>query len=316
MKIGRNAPCPCGSGKKYKKCCMDKPKTQPVQLLAERRWHWSLEEIDAFSTDEIVSKLRYFGVPFETAQFLEDVQRFHSGEELADHWKQVHAITARGFDRDFIWMAAIVLWERLAPGVMSSERLDRLMQQGYRLLEDNEGDRRGNRFEACRIWLEVWEHLKTRFQPEMRSGKAAERGFRGLQSLFNWCQDLERELYNAGLEDPVFFEKAIAYCREFCSYFPDSDELLLHNMKRTEAEAHFALGREGEGDRLFQALIDQFPNNAWGYIGWGDMYAWPIKAGGARDLERAKQILEMGLSANVTNKTDILGRLRDLDEER
>jgi preprotein translocase subunit SecA len=24
IKIGRNAPCPCGSGKKYKRCCMDK----------------------------------------------------------------------------------------------------------------------------------------------------------------------------------------------------------------------------------------------------------------------------------------------------
>ncbi|MDQ6843211.1 MAG: SEC-C metal-binding domain-containing protein, partial [Bacteroidota bacterium] len=23
-KIGRNYPCPCGSGKKYKKCCMNK----------------------------------------------------------------------------------------------------------------------------------------------------------------------------------------------------------------------------------------------------------------------------------------------------
>ena len=23
-KIGRNDPCPCGSGKKYKKCCLDK----------------------------------------------------------------------------------------------------------------------------------------------------------------------------------------------------------------------------------------------------------------------------------------------------
>jgi uncharacterized protein YecA (UPF0149 family) len=22
MKIGRNLPCPCGSGKKYKKCCL------------------------------------------------------------------------------------------------------------------------------------------------------------------------------------------------------------------------------------------------------------------------------------------------------
>lgn len=23
--IGRNSPCPCGSGKKYKACCMEKP---------------------------------------------------------------------------------------------------------------------------------------------------------------------------------------------------------------------------------------------------------------------------------------------------
>jgi preprotein translocase subunit SecA len=23
-KVGRNAPCPCGSGKKYKKCCLNK----------------------------------------------------------------------------------------------------------------------------------------------------------------------------------------------------------------------------------------------------------------------------------------------------
>ncbi len=24
VKVGRNAPCPCGSGKKYKNCCLDK----------------------------------------------------------------------------------------------------------------------------------------------------------------------------------------------------------------------------------------------------------------------------------------------------
>ena len=28
-KIGRNAPCPCGSGLKYKKCCIDKPRVSP-----------------------------------------------------------------------------------------------------------------------------------------------------------------------------------------------------------------------------------------------------------------------------------------------
>jgi len=28
LKIGRNEPCPCGSGKKYKKCCLGKPEEQ------------------------------------------------------------------------------------------------------------------------------------------------------------------------------------------------------------------------------------------------------------------------------------------------
>ena len=31
-KIGRNAPCPCGSGKKYKKCCLGKDKTDKKAL--------------------------------------------------------------------------------------------------------------------------------------------------------------------------------------------------------------------------------------------------------------------------------------------
>jgi hypothetical protein len=29
MKIGRNKFCPCGSGKKYKKCCLNKSVTGP-----------------------------------------------------------------------------------------------------------------------------------------------------------------------------------------------------------------------------------------------------------------------------------------------
>jgi len=36
MKIGRNAPCPCGSGKKYKKCCMVKESNPPTDLLWRR----------------------------------------------------------------------------------------------------------------------------------------------------------------------------------------------------------------------------------------------------------------------------------------
>ena len=61
-------------------------------------------------------------------------------------------------------------------------------------------------------------------------------------------------------------------------------------MKRAEAEAHFALGREAEGDRLFEALIERFPDNAWGYIGWGDVYAWPIKDRASRHGKSGKDL--------------------------
>jgi len=29
-KIGRNDPCPCGSGKKFKKCCLNKQGLSPL----------------------------------------------------------------------------------------------------------------------------------------------------------------------------------------------------------------------------------------------------------------------------------------------
>ena len=35
FKGGRNAPCPCGSGLKYKKCCLDKREPNPEKLRAE-----------------------------------------------------------------------------------------------------------------------------------------------------------------------------------------------------------------------------------------------------------------------------------------
>jgi hypothetical protein len=66
------------------------------------------------------------------------VKRFYSAEELADLWVSVFPISAVRFDRDFIWMAAIVLWRRLAPDVVNSEQLDETMQRGY----DFEDERR------------------------------------------------------------------------------------------------------------------------------------------------------------------------------
>jgi len=57
-KIGRNDPCPCGSGKKYKKCCINKPfipeqsSQQPSQPSTEAAPLVSASEIPEFSSDE------------------------------------------------------------------------------------------------------------------------------------------------------------------------------------------------------------------------------------------------------------------------
>lgn len=35
MKIGRNDPCPCGSGKKYKRCCYDRNDYIPSEVPSQ-----------------------------------------------------------------------------------------------------------------------------------------------------------------------------------------------------------------------------------------------------------------------------------------
>ena len=60
MKIGRNAPCPCGSGKKYKKCCLNKSK---IQFLAELAFDGE------YDTETIKKWLKTFYRRFFSQQF-------------------------------------------------------------------------------------------------------------------------------------------------------------------------------------------------------------------------------------------------------
>ena len=46
LQVGRNTPCPCGSGRKYKKCCMDKLELAPEELkkLYAQKYNIKLKE--------------------------------------------------------------------------------------------------------------------------------------------------------------------------------------------------------------------------------------------------------------------------------
>lgn len=47
VKISRNAPCPCGSGKKYKKCCASREEsTHTKEEISLEEWHAEVEELN------------------------------------------------------------------------------------------------------------------------------------------------------------------------------------------------------------------------------------------------------------------------------
>ena len=53
--IGRNEPCPCGSGRKYKKCCLEKDKAKDIARnrvkLAEGQFDTIMKKVIEFSSE-------------------------------------------------------------------------------------------------------------------------------------------------------------------------------------------------------------------------------------------------------------------------
>jgi len=200
---------------------------------------------------------------------------------------------------------------RFAPDVVSSEQLDEMMQRGYDLKEE------GRFKECCNLWLELWEHLKKRFTPDMSAIEDVDiRVFTGIQ-LYNWCQDLDMELWNAGLEDTRFFRKRLEFCREFYRMFPDTDSLVIVNMKRGEANSYFFLYEIEKGEDSFKKLIEEFPESAWGYIDWGDIYcSFTLDDKVPTDYDKAARIYRLGLDNATSDRDVILERLQRLEEKR
>ncbi|MFN2340131.1 MAG: SEC-C metal-binding domain-containing protein [Halanaerobium sp.] len=214
-KIGRNDTCPCGSGKKYKNCCIDK------------------KDLNIKRDKELAEKII----------------------------------------------------------------------QGYNLAAVNRCA------DACDIWLDVWNYLKKRFGPNgFKNIDRASEDFKGDVYLSSWIGDLEMHLHNAGLKNKDYFKKRINFCQDIFQSLPKSDEEIIRNMKRAEAASYFYLGDIEKGDQKFQQLITEYPNWAWGYIGWGDIY------GIARvvpDPEKAEKIYRMAFDAELEEKEDSLDYLEE-----
>ena len=53
LKIGRNAPCPCGSGKKYKKCCLSRQDSKKQSFIQTRQFIPVYTDLDKLSNSVV-----------------------------------------------------------------------------------------------------------------------------------------------------------------------------------------------------------------------------------------------------------------------
>ena len=118
VKIGRNAPCPCGSGKKYKKCCLSPQKVKRPSSVKKQRFIPVYTELDQLSNSvvdlinenkldeaEAVSRELLTEYPDQIDGFNRLAMVYEARGEIrkaAEHYRKAYrfAMSNEGFDQD------------------------------------------------------------------------------------------------------------------------------------------------------------------------------------------------------------------------
>jgi tetratricopeptide (TPR) repeat protein len=263
------------------------------------------------SDQELLAKLRSFGIEMDRPLLERLSDKALSAEEIARPLLEKDSFKSwrQNREEDWIWICLAALWQRWFSDKPSFESLDDKMQAGYELRASQ------GAVAACRIWVEAWKDvLQLLDKGGLQSIREFDERFGGSQSLFNWIQDLQDELWNAGLEDRQFLTARIQVCEEGLRRFPTDDELLSENRRRAVAESYYELGETDKAEALYRDWLKADPGWGWGWIGWSDCYRFTRTE--LQDLKRCEQILREGLSvANVRDRLDLAERFADLCAE-
>ncbi len=262
---------------------------------------------EPLSDDELLGKLRAFGLDVDR----DGVERLCAGalsaEEVAE---TVIGKLGLGDDVlvDWVWISLTALWQRWWPDRPCLELLDDKVQAGYDKGPENDPHA------AAVAWLDAWaDVLRLCDATGISSIQEFDDRFPMTQFLFNWSQDLEMALENAGQDDGAIRQALIDFCEESLRRFPDDDQSLTENRRRALGGAYFDAGMTEKAEELFGSWVDADPRWGFGWIGWADCYLpW---GGRVADFGRAEEILQRGYRVPGVRDRDIIAeRLREVCE--
>ena len=188
-------------------------------------------------------------------------------------------------------------------------RMDRDMQKGYGY------DYEGETGKAIFYWHVVFENLKSYFEEyNLKSLEEFDKIFNGNQFVSNWVSDYDDALRKVLLHTDKISKQEIGRRKidllNFLLSLNLSEETTIHNHKRSLAETYYLMGQPEVGENHFIQLIEEYPDNAWGYIGYSDQY-WLEKDN--KNYEKALKILKEAYNrSTVDENDDIVERLTGL----
>lgn len=230
----------------------------------DNKWHPA--EVRELSSDEITDRLAERGIYTERDQFRRRAERSGSVDALADSWMDDDWVTAEGYERDFIWMAGLVLWDRWAADVDRTERVAELATEAVELEQE------GELLASYERSYEAWEEFERVTDPDAISLQAAVDAWDGPIDVVELCQVLAHPSYNDAWGDPDRAELRLEFCRGLLDRYPAMAVPVHRLLRLGEAESLFVLGRPDEADEVYESLVESDPTDAHIYAEWGNVY--------------------------------------------
>lgn len=336
-KVGRNDACPCGSGKKYKKCCLAADEARgavarydeappPVARLhpvehgdphvcpecggdhLTRHDLPSRAEARAAETDEVLIERVHAlcGARVDRAAFAHWSAGSRSVVAVLDWWIAGMSYTFE--DQYELNEIATELWSRWLPDRPCIERITQWLDDGY---TDEEVDEVG----ACENWLRAWDAVRAGLGPEVHTFDALADELPEGIDVADWIADLCDAADIIAFDEVELATRAATAAEEVLRRFIGAPPDELATIEASLGRLLFSLGRPADGDARLRAAIARDLTSARAYAMLTD--AWANEDNPQRDVPRAIAILEEALGRRLVDAEDfdLEGQLAMLREE-